>query len=93
MGKRKQPAEEGFQHKRKLAVSIERDESIPGEGLMADARRVGHGEEFFRINPCADPMGWLTDVADHCRQLPLHLRLFVQWLNECLSKANWKELR
>ena len=77
--------------KKKWVVSVESDESIPREGLMADIRCVGREEEFFNINPGADPEGRLADVADRCRHLPLHL--LVQWLNECLSKANWKDLR
>ena len=60
---------------------------------MADARRVGCKEELFRINQGDDLTGRLADVANHCRQLPLYLRLPVQWLNECLNKAEWKELR
>ena len=48
--KRKQPAEEGFQHKRKWAISIDSNESVPREGCMADARCAGREEEFFRIN-------------------------------------------
>ena len=38
-------------------MSVESDESIPGEGLMGDARRVGRAEEFFSINSGADSMG------------------------------------
>ena len=93
MDKGKHPVEKGLQCKRKWAVSVKSDESIPGEGLMADARHASHEEEFFRINPGADPMGQLADVTDHCRQLLLHLRLPAQWLNECLSKPVWKYLR
>ena len=73
--------EEGFQHKRKRVISIESNESIPREGLMADARHAGHEEEFFSINLGADLRGRLADIADHCKQLPLHLRLPIQWLN------------
>ena len=61
--------------KKRLVVSIESNESIPGEGLMADARHAGREEEFFIINPGADLMIQLVDVVDHCRQLPLRLRL------------------
>ena len=93
MDKGKQPIEEGFQHKRKWAISVERDESVLGEGLMADARRAGREEESFRINSSPDSTGRLADVADNCRQLPLHLHHPVQWLNECLGKADYKELR
>ena len=89
----KQPANESSQRKKKRTVSFESDESIPGEGLMADARRAGYGEEFFNINLGANMKGWLADVADHRRHLPLCLDLPVQWLNECLSKADWKDLR
>ena len=74
-------------------MSIKSNESIPSEGLMADARRAGREVEFFRINPSADPKGRLVDVVNRCRHLPLHLRLPVQWLNECLSKVDWKDLR
>ena len=76
-------------------MSVESNESIPEEGLMADVKHAVHKEEFFMINSGADPMGQLTNVADHCRQLPLRLRLHlpVQWLNEYLSKADWKDLR
>ena len=45
-------------------MNVESDESIPREGLMADARRAGHEEEFFNINMGVDPKGRLTDVAD-----------------------------
>ena len=93
MDKGKQPAEESFQRKRNRVVSVESDESVPGEGFMVDARHASSEEEFFRIKPDADPTGQLADVADHCRQLILRLRLPIQWLNECLSKADWKELR
>ena len=48
-------------------MSIESDESIPRKGLMADVRRTGREEEFFRINLGADPTGRVADVADHCR--------------------------
>ena len=85
--------EEGFQLKKKRAMSIESKESILGVGPIADARHAGHEKEFFRINSGADPTGRLVDVADRCRQLPFHLHLPVQWLNECLSKADWKELK
>ena len=74
-------------------MSVESDESVPGEGLMVDARCTGLEEKFYRINLGANPTGRLADVVDRCRQLVLRLRLPVQWLNECLSKANWKELR
>ena len=74
-------------------MSVESDESIPREGLIADTRHAGREEELFRINPSTNPTGRLADVADHCRQLHLHLCLLVYWLNECFSKANWEELR
>ena len=76
-------------------MSIESVKSIIEEGLMADVRRAGCEEEFFSINSGANPEGQLVDVADHCRHLPLRLRLRlpVQWLNECLNKADWKYLR
>ena len=86
MDKGKQPTEEGFQHKRKQNVSVERDSSIPREGLMADAKCTGREVEFFIIDSGADPMGRLADVSNCCKQHPLHLRLPIQWLNECLSK-------
>ena len=69
-------------------MSVESDESILKEGLMVDARHDSREKEFFRINLGVGPMGRLVDVADRCKQLPLHLRLPVQWLNECLSKTN-----
>ena len=74
-------------------MSIESDESIPGESLMVDARLIGRKEEFFSINLDADPKDQLADVEDYCRHLPLRLHLLVQWLNECLSKADWKDLK
>ena len=95
MDKGKKPTEEGFQRKRKRAVSVESDESIPKEGLMADARRAGVEEKFQG----ADLTVRLANVTDCCRQLPLCLRLRlclrlpIQWLNECLNKADWKDLR
>ena len=70
-------------------MTVESNESVPCEGHMADARRAGREEEFSRINQGADP----TDVADCCRKHPHCFRLPIQWLNECLSKADWKELR
>ena len=39
--------EECFQIKRKRAVSIESDKSVPEKGLMVDVRRFGCEEEFF----------------------------------------------
>ena len=60
---------------------------------MADARHASREEEFFRINPGADPKGRLANVADRCRQLPFCPRFPIQWLNECLNKADWKDLR
>ena len=74
-------------------MSIKSDESILEEGPMADARHTGHEEEFFSFNLGADSKGWLTDIADRCKHLPFRLRLLVQWLNECLSKADWKDMR
>ena len=59
--KGKQPVDEGLQRKRKRVISIESDEFIPGEGLMADARCAGREEEFFRINRDADPSGRLAN--------------------------------
>ena len=67
MDKGKQHTEEGFQRKRKRVVSIESDEFVPKEGLMADARSVGRKEKFFKINPSANPKARLLDVADCCR--------------------------
>ena len=67
MVKGKQHAKEGFQRKKKWVVSVESDEFVPEGGLMADARRIGREEEFFIINPSANPNGRLLDVADHCR--------------------------
>ena len=67
MVKGKQHAEESFQRERKHVVSIESDEFVPDEGLMADVRRIGREKEFFRINLSANPKGRLLDVADHCR--------------------------
>ena len=60
---------------------------------MEDARSVGREEEFFSINLGVDLKGRLADVADHYKHLPFRLRLPVQWLNVCLSKADWKDLR
>ena len=91
--KGKQPTNEGLQGKRKRVVSVKSDEFIPGEGLMVDARCADHEKEFFSINPYVDLKGRLMDVADHYRLLPFCLCLLVQRLNECLSKADWKDLR
>ena len=74
--------------KKKWVVSVKSDESIPEEGLMADARCAGHEEELFNIKLGYNPKGRLADVADCCRHLLLHLRLPVHWLNECLNKAD-----
>ena len=62
---------------------------------MADKRCASREVEFFIINQDDDSIGQLADLVDHCSQLSLrlHLCLLVQWLNECLSKADWKELR
>ena len=49
MNKGKPPMEEGLQCKNKRVVSIERDKSIPREGLMADARCACREEEFFLL--------------------------------------------
>ena len=93
MDKGKQPVEEGFQHKKKWVVSIKSDESVPGEGLMADARHACREEELFRISSGVDPTDRLVDVANRGRQLLLRLCLPVQWQNGCLNKVDWKELR
>ena len=85
MDKGKQPTKEGFQPKRKRAMSIESDKSIPREGLMTNSRRAGREEEFFKIKLSADSTGRLADVENRCRQPPLCHCLPVQWLNECLS--------
>ena len=45
------------------------------------------------MNSGADPKGRLADVVDCCRHVLLHLCLPIQWLNECLSKADWKDMR
>ena len=80
--------DKGLQRKRKKTVSVESDKFIPDEGLITNTRGVGREEEFFRINLGVNPKGRLVDVVDHCKQLPLHLCLPVQWLNEFLSKAD-----
>ena len=69
-------------------MSVESDEFVPGEGLMADVRCASREEEFFRINSGANLTGQLADIVEHCRQLTLRLALLVQWLNECLSKVD-----
>ena len=74
-------------------MSIESDESISGEVLMADMTRAGREDEFFSIDPGADLEGQLTDVVNRCRHLPLHLHFPIQWMNECLSKADLKDMR
>ena len=61
-------------------MSTESDESVLEEGFMENARCVDCEEEFFKINLDVDLTGRLVDVVDHCRQLPLHLYLPVQWL-------------
>ena len=53
------------------------DESIPGEGLMADVKCAGHKEEFFSINSGTDPNGRLANDMDRCRHVPFHLCLPV----------------
>ena len=55
MNKGKQLTEEGFQCKRKWVVSVKSDEFVPNKGLMAYARRTDREEEFFIINPGANP--------------------------------------
>ena len=60
---------------------------------MADVRRASRDEEFFSINLGVDVKGRLADVVDRCKHLPLRLCLIVQWLNECLNKADWNDLR
>ena len=77
----------------KWVVSIESDESIPREGLKGNARSSSRKEEFLSINLGADLKGRLAKVTDRCRHLPFCLRLPIQWLNECLNKADWKYLR
>ena len=34
---------------KEVAVSVESDESVPEEGLMADVRHVGHKEELLEL--------------------------------------------
>ena len=63
------------------------------EGLMADARRVGHVGEFFNINPNATPEGRVSNLEEYTDRLPIRFRLPLQWLNECLGRDEWKDLR
>ena len=79
---------------RKQAVSSENNEfETQGEGLMADARQDGHIGEFFNINPDATPEGRIANLEDYTDRLFIHLRLSFQWLNECLDRDEWKDLR
>ena len=74
-------------------MSTENDKFVPKEGLMVNARYSSCEKEFFRINPGVDMTSRFVDVVDRCKQLPFRLYLPVEWLNECLSKDDWKELR
>ena len=68
-------------------MSSENNESeTQGEGLMANARRVGHTGEFFNINLNATPDGRIANLKDYTSHLPIRLCLPLQWLNECLDK-------
>ena len=61
--KGKRLADKSLQRKHKQAASGENNESkAQGEGLMVDARRVGHVGEFFNINPNATPRGELLTL-------------------------------
>ena len=60
---------------------------------MADARWVSHVEEFYYINPNAAPEGRVANLEEYTDRLPIRLCLPLQWLNECLGRGKWKDLR
>ena len=80
--------------KRKRAASSENNEfEAQGEGLMADARWVGHIGELFNRNLNTIPEGRVANLEEYTDHLPIRLCLPLQWLNECLSRDYWKDLR
>ena len=60
---------------------------------MADARRVGHVGEFYNINLNFAPEGRVANLEEYTNHLPIRLRLPIQWLNECLGRDEWRDLR
>ena len=53
----------------------------------------GHIGEFFNINPSATQKGRIANLEDYTDGLPICLCLPLQWLNECLDRDKWKDLR
>ena len=60
----------------KCAASSENNESeAQEEGLMADARQVGHVGEFYNINSNATPEGRVANLEEYIDRLPICLCL------------------
>ena len=60
---------------------------------MVDARRLGHVGEFYNINPNVVPEGRVANLEEYTDCFPIRLCLPLQWLNECLGRDEWKDLR
>ena len=57
-----------------------------GTGLVVNTKHATSPEKFISINLDVNPQGRVSNIEDHFGCLLFHLRLFLQWLNESISK-------
>ena len=59
---------------------------------MVDARRVEQCGRYVNLNPIDDYRGRVENIEESFNNLPHCLYIPLQWMNESISKEDWKEL-
>ena len=59
---------------------------------MANARQVEQHERYINFNPIEDYRGKVENIEEYFSNLPYRVCIPLQWMNESISKEEWKEL-
>ena len=59
---------------------------------MAAARRVEQRDRYVSFNPIEDYQGKVENIKGYFINLPHRLCILLQWMNDSISKEDWKEL-
>ena len=57
---------------------------------MADAWHIARRDRYISLNPIDDYQGRVVNIEEHFGNLPYRLCIPLQWMNESISKADWK---
>ena len=87
--KGKQPAKEPSNKRRQVDEDVDAPPEVQEGSILADARRKARRGCYVSFNPMTETKGRVTNIEEAFKNLPCHICLMMQYMNESITTEEW----